>query len=117
MMSYFSSWLRFSSLSLFLLNINRVSAECQSYGVDYVDGESYFINTESPDYFSFVTEFEGMANSRIPSQSFANSIVSFIIGCTAEDTVKPLVVDPNGDEYFCSDIKTVPNSEYQQSTW
>lgn len=60
MMGSFSSWLGFSTLALFLFDIHQTSAECQSYGVDYVDGGSYFINTESPDYFSFVSEFEGM---------------------------------------------------------
>jgi hypothetical protein len=64
-MDSFSTWWRTSSLVMFLFIIRHVFADCQSYGVDYLDGETYFINTESPDYFSFVTEFEGMANSSL----------------------------------------------------
>ena len=35
-------------------------AACQSFGVDYVDGGGpYFVNTGSPDFFSFTNIFEG----------------------------------------------------------
>jgi hypothetical protein len=33
--------------------------ECQSYGVDYVNGGSYFSNTALSDYFNFTSFFEG----------------------------------------------------------
>lgn len=47
--------------ALFLLRwINLVEADCVSYGVDFIDGGTYFINTASPDYFNFTSYFEGM---------------------------------------------------------
>ncbi|KAK2758385.1 hypothetical protein FQN54_004235 [Arachnomyces sp. PD_36] len=91
----FSYWLRLSLLSLFLVNIGGVFADCQSYGVDYLDGESYFIDTESQDYFSFVNKFSG---------------------CVDQDTVTPILVAPSKDEYFCSDITTLPNDVDKIST-
>jgi hypothetical protein len=36
------------------------AAECLSFGVDFVDGGSYFINTGSPDLFNFTSFFRGM---------------------------------------------------------
>lgn len=37
----------------------RVSAACTSYGVDYSNGGSYYIDGSSNDYFSFASVFQG----------------------------------------------------------
>lgn len=50
------SILPFLSFALFPLT---VSAACQSYGIDFVDGGNYFIDVTSLDQFSFLTQFEG----------------------------------------------------------
>lgn len=50
-------------LSLFSLTLITlvpiVKADCQSFGVDFVNGGNYFINDGSTDYFSFSSIFEG----------------------------------------------------------
>jgi hypothetical protein len=56
------SLLRISTCYFLIILYKHVYATCQSYGVDFVDGGSYFININSPDYFSFVTEFDGMTS-------------------------------------------------------
>lgn len=55
LMFYLVSLLSFSSTVL-------SQADCHSYGVDFFDaGGPYFINTASPDDFSFTTVFRGRA--------------------------------------------------------
>jgi hypothetical protein len=60
-MNYLSIILNICGL-LLLGRITLVEAGCLSYGVDFVDGGSYFINTASLDYFNFTSYFEGMPN-------------------------------------------------------
>jgi hypothetical protein len=43
-------------LSVFTLH---ASADCTSYGVDYSSGGSYYIDSASNQYFSFITVFQG----------------------------------------------------------
>jgi hypothetical protein len=38
----------------------RAWADCTSYGVDYSNGGSYYIDGSSNQYFSFITVFQGM---------------------------------------------------------
>jgi hypothetical protein len=85
--------------SILLLAIGfavRGAAQCQSYGYDFVDGGSYFQNISSSDDFTFIGYFEG---------------------CEGEGSITPILVDPNEDEYFCSDIPTSPNDALFNSTW
>ena len=85
--------------SFFLLAITfvvGVFADCQSYGVDFVDGGSYFQNISSTDDFTFISYFEG---------------------CAGEGSITPILVDPNENEYFCSDIPTSPDDTNFNSTW
>ena len=66
---------------------------CYSYGVDFVDEGSYFINSLSSDSFSSVSTFKG-----------CNTGLADI-----------LLVDPNDDEYLCDDIPTTPDDTPQLS--
>ncbi|KAI0387039.1 hypothetical protein F5Y04DRAFT_75651 [Hypomontagnella monticulosa] len=72
----------------------RALAACSSYGVDYVNGGSYEIDSSSNDNFTFTTIFQG---------------------CDAE-SVKPTLIDPAGKQYGCSAISTTPAGEQVTST-
>ncbi|KAJ9499166.1 hypothetical protein H2202_005323 [Exophiala xenobiotica] len=88
-----------SSVFILLALSRWTSADCVSYGVDYVDGGGpYCINTTSTDFFSFVSDFEGCQ----PSDS--------------QGDITPILIDPNGDEYFCSDVATQPDDVDMTST-
>ena len=84
-------------LTTIVTNVFAGWEQCKSYGIDFVDGGGpYFINTASSDYFSFTTQFKG---------------------CNAtEGYITPILIDPNGNEYFCSDIATTPDEVDQVST-
>lgn len=89
-----------SLLCIFAL-IRLIAADCRSTGTDYVDaGGPYCVNSTSTDFFSFGTEFEGCQ----PSD-------------TQGGTVTPILIDPNTDEFFCSDIATNPDDTEMRSTW
>ncbi|TKA75248.1 hypothetical protein B0A55_05761 [Friedmanniomyces simplex] len=60
---------------------------CQSYGIDFYSGGSFFQNSLSTDPFTAVQEFEGCAN----------------------DTSHNVLVDPNGDQYECSMTPMTPD--------
>lgn len=90
----FRSWVLLFAVAFAL--IVRVCAQCQSYGYDFVDGGSYFQNISSTDDFTFISFFEG---------------------CEGEGSITPILVDPNENEYFCSDIDTSPDDTLFNSTW
>lgn len=85
-----------SFLLLAIAFVARAFADCQSFGYDFVDGGSYFQNISSSDDFTFITYFEG---------------------CEGEGTITPILVDPNENGYFCSDIATGPDDALLNSTW
>ncbi|KAK0909402.1 hypothetical protein LTR91_018859 [Friedmanniomyces endolithicus] len=60
---------------------------CQSFGVDFYSGGTFFQNSLSTDPFTAVQEFEGCAN----------------------DTSHNVLVDPNGDQYQCSMTPMTPD--------
>ncbi|KEF57809.1 uncharacterized protein A1O9_05729, partial [Exophiala aquamarina CBS 119918] len=77
----------------------RAKSECQSFGYDFVDGGGpYCINTTSNDWFAFGTVFQGCQPDDI------------------QDSVTPILIAPNSDEYFCSDIDTNPDGANILST-
>jgi hypothetical protein len=45
---------------LALLSV-KVLADCVSYGIDYANGGSYYIDASSSQYFTFITVFQGMS--------------------------------------------------------
>ncbi|GAB1731454.1 hypothetical protein NU195Hw_Modified_316t1 [Hortaea werneckii] len=68
---------------------------CMGFAVDFHDGGSYFQNISSPDDFSFSSEFEG---------------------CQADAFANNLLVDPNGDQYLCTDTDLFPDDTTETST-
>ncbi|KAI0881668.1 uncharacterized protein GGS22DRAFT_54808 [Annulohypoxylon maeteangense] len=72
----------------------RVLAQCSSFGVDYVNGGSYDIDSTSNSNFTFMTIFQG---------------------CDQE-SVTPLLIGPNGAQYPCSAVNTTPAGEQVTST-
>ncbi|KAK3116912.1 hypothetical protein LTR53_002208 [Teratosphaeriaceae sp. CCFEE 6253] len=60
---------------------------CDSYGLDFQNGGSYFQNSLSSDPFTALQEFEGCQN----------------------DTANNVFVDPNGDQSQCSDSALTPD--------
>jgi hypothetical protein len=87
-----------------LLSIGTSSAQdqhdepdnpCKSWGIDFQDnGGPYFQNISSHDDFTFVSTFEGCQ----------------------KDVANNIIVDPNGDQYQCSDTPLQPADTYQMST-
>ncbi|GAB7350364.1 hypothetical protein MBLNU459_g0992t1 [Dothideomycetes sp. NU459] len=82
------------ALAAFRLSFPIVSAECDTYGIDYVDGGSYFLNIDSDAVFTLVQEFSGCQN----------------------DTADNIIVDPNGDQSECSDTPLIPDYTPQTVT-
>ena len=68
---------------------------CQSFGVDFYGGGSFFQNSESTDPFTAVQEFEGCSN----------------------DTSHNVLVDPNGDQYQCTLTPMQPDDTPETLTW
>jgi hypothetical protein len=54
-------------IALLALLAVRVRADCTSYGVDYSNGGSYFIDASSNQYFTFITIFQGNVRPRAPA--------------------------------------------------
>ncbi|KAI4716627.1 hypothetical protein E4T48_07167 [Aureobasidium sp. EXF-10727] len=63
------------------------SATCQVYGIDIQSGGTYFENSQLTTPFSLVQEFSGCDN----------------------DTANNILVDPNGDQFQCSDTPLTPD--------
>jgi hypothetical protein len=89
---------RYLSLTAFAALLSSVISDdpnsiCYSYGVDFIDEGSYFINSLSSDPFTSVSTFKG---------------------CN-QDMADILLVDPNDDEYLCDDIPTTPEDVPQLS--
>ena len=74
--------------------IDNTNSTCLSYGIDFVDGGSYFINTNSNTNFTCVSQFEG-----------CNSDVADII-----------LQDPNGNDYSCGTVPTTPDDVSEMAT-
>ncbi|PVH78934.1 hypothetical protein DL98DRAFT_572855 [Cadophora sp. DSE1049] len=80
---------------VFLSLANFAFGTCVSYGIDFVNGGSYFIDSTEATDFTFLSQFEG---------------------CTSGEEITPILVDPNEDEYFCSQIATTPDDTSILST-
>lgn len=89
---------RFSVLFALAIFLSSAVADpnsvCNTFGIDFVDGNSYFINTLSNDSFTCVSEFEG---------------------CNA-DVADIMLVLPDGDELICSEVQTTPDDTPEMST-
>ncbi|KAK4984633.1 hypothetical protein LTR50_006483 [Elasticomyces elasticus] len=76
------------------LALNGTNSICLSYGIDFISGGNYFINTNSNESFTSVSQFEG---------------------CNA-GKANILLVDPKSDQYECTDVPTTPDDVSQMST-
>lgn len=83
----YSSWVAFAAL--FSLAHSDPDSICYSYGVDFIDEASYFINSKSNDPFTAVSTFRGCNN----------------------DVADVLFVRPDGEEYFCTQVNTYPQNQ------
>lgn len=85
-------------LTAFAASFSLVNSDpnsiCYSYGVDFVDENSYFINSLSTEQFTSVSYFQG---------------------CNV-GLADVLFVDPDDDEYLCSQLQTAPENEFKMST-
>ena len=89
--------LRLTAAAAFLtLSLADPNSVCYSYGVDFVDGGNYFINSQSNESFTCVSTFEGCN--------------------TGPDLAEVLFVDPNSNEYLCSEVQTTPANTSMLST-
>jgi len=68
---------------------------CQSFGIDFLSGGTYFQNSNSTDPFTLVQEFEGCDN----------------------DSSYNILVDPSGNQVQCSDSPLQPDDTPQLVTW
>lgn len=103
-----------SGSRLFLLGLlarNAFAQTCQSFGVDFQDGGSYFQNSLSTDPFTFVEEFEGS-----DLEPYSSDVCSYILGCQ-NDYAENILVDPNGNEYNCTNTPMTPPDTPELSTW
>ncbi|KAG2170813.1 hypothetical protein VTO58DRAFT_105258 [Aureobasidium pullulans] len=75
--------------------LSGVNADCESYGIDFVNNGNYFINSQSNQSFTSVTEFAG---------------------CAVDVAAVELVNWDTGDEYLCSDIPLQPDDTPETST-
>ncbi|EPE30348.1 P-loop containing nucleoside triphosphate hydrolase [Glarea lozoyensis ATCC 20868] len=74
--------------------VSYAIADCASYGIDFIDGGSYFIDNTLSKPFTFLSDFEG---------------------CDSK-TITPILVGPDEESYFCTDIPTSPdNTSFQSS--
>lgn len=71
-----------------------VLAECQSFGMDFQGGESYFQNSLSTESFTFAQQFAGCEN----------------------DVARNILVDPRGDQYNCTNTPLRPDDFTQVSS-
>ncbi|KAK4191165.1 hypothetical protein QBC35DRAFT_488361 [Podospora australis] len=80
--------------ALFALLVAQASAACTSYGVDYSNGGAYYIDGSSNQYFSFITIFQGCS----------------------QETISPVLIGPDNNQYACSVIRTDPAGVQVTST-
>ncbi|KAI9654428.1 MAG: hypothetical protein M1831_005394 [Alyxoria varia] len=67
---------------------------CDSWGIDFMSDGTYFQDTNSQDPFTFVEQFTGCQ----------------------PDTALNFLVDPNGNQYECSNVTITPDGENKAST-
>ncbi|KAL3421058.1 hypothetical protein PVAG01_07503 [Phlyctema vagabunda] len=73
--------------------ISYVLAECESYGMDFQDTGSYFINSLDTSPFTVVSQFDGCV-----------------------DIANVILIAPNDDSWLCTDVSMTPDDTNQLST-
>lgn len=87
------------------LGSGLASAQCQVYGIDIQNGGTYFENSELTVPFSLVQEFSGCDNDT--ANVIINKSILYIL--SANRPSQNILVDPNGDQYECSDTPLTPD--------
>lgn len=78
-----------------------IAADCRATSTDYVDGGGrHCVNSTPTDYFSFGIDFSG------GQKSPATSCI-----------VTPMLIDPSGNLYSCSDVAITHDGVEMISTW
>ena len=78
------------------LSTANPASGCYSYGVDFIDEGNYFINSNLNESFTCVSTFQGCS--------------------TGSDPAEILFIDPNNEEYVCSEVQTTPDNTSMIST-
>jgi hypothetical protein len=78
--------------------VDDPNAICYSYGVDFVDEGSYFINSQSTEDFTSTSYFQGCKDD-----------VADVLLVAPDDV-------PGEREFFCSQMPTVPDNQNELST-
>jgi hypothetical protein len=81
------------------------SAQCQVYGIDIQSGGTYFENSQLTVPFSLVQEFSGCDNDTANVWPSTTSSYNQILIQKQQN----ILVDPNGDQYECSDTPLIPD--------
>ncbi len=81
--------------AMLLLSVTAQNDQCSCSGLDYVNGGSYLIDGGLQSQFTF------------------NSIFT---GCP-DGFITPILVDPSGSQFKCSEIETQPDGSQQSSQW
>lgn len=81
-------------LSLIHLCLSQECEDCQSYGIDFLNGGSYFQNSDSTEAFTALQELDGCAN----------------------DTSNNIFVDAYGDQFECTQSQLQPDNTPQLVT-
>ncbi|KAK5656877.1 hypothetical protein OQA88_4427 [Cercophora sp. LCS_1] len=81
-------------LALFLLFVVSVLADCTCTGLDYTNGGSYLVDGTNTADFTFTSVFQSCG----------------------PDTVEPILLDPTGVGYLCTEISMEASGEQQQSS-
>lgn len=100
----------FTKVAALALAAKYVAADCVSYGVDFQDGGVYFQNSLSTDPFTFVSQYEGKFQINL----FPKSVLT-LSGCQ-NTTAYNILIDPNGDQYLCTDTNLQPDDTDMLST-
>lgn len=84
-----------SNAAVLIERQSNPNSTCSVFGIDFQNGGSYFINTNSQADFTAVSQFEG---------------------CNNDTASIMLVNDDTSDEYECTAVPTVPDDVSQMST-
>lgn len=87
------------------LGSGLASAQCQVYGIDIQSGGTYFENSELTVPFSLVQEFSGCDNDTANVMT-THPLHSWPI---LTKSTQNILVDPNGDQYECTDTPLTPD--------
>lgn len=115
-MGQFGWWKRFALLALNTpFTAAADNAACTCTGLDYTDGGSYLVDGSSNDDFSFTSVFRCKLPLR--KKTIRNKLTDQPAACGKPDTVEPILLDPEGVGYLCTEINMGAEGQQQYSSW